>query len=163
MIFWYSASGSSEVFAEVLGQIASEPTNEIITSFDAKPKPFIRAAFASFLALAFGKIPNLFSIFEDNKKENEKFFIVCPVWAGRPAFPVFSLLEAEKFKKLVGDAPINMLLTAAAPSPKQAEKATKKLKALGLTPGIIESFAGKGAKDREIIEEHIKKIYFENV
>jgi len=149
MVFYYSASRKSEAYAKLLGEMLNYDVYELKCDLDASSK------FSFYLSAAFVKSKSEITNMPKNIDAAE-IYLVGPVWAGGLARPLKYFLQNASLE----GKKVNILLTAMVADGKYALAAEKFLSEINCISGEAHVFATpKSGLDREIAEEHIRKLY----
>jgi len=170
MIYYYSATKKTQVYAEVLAQILDSPIYVLETNWDngqsSKFKQFGFFVGCAFYALVGKTIPvkNMPKIYEPHeskeitketqKNQESEIYVCAPIWANAPAPPIEYFLKNAIFKNVK----VHLLLTASAPNEKMRTKGQKLLSTIDCIPGNVFVFAGSGAHDIELLKEQLKEM-----
>ena len=163
MIYYYSATKKTQVYAEVLAQVlgcpvyASEADLDVCKKGQAGQekqtcnfKLFTKGAFHALVgkAVPVKNMPNIQEI------QETEIYICAPVWANAVAPPVKYFLE----NAVLEGKKLHLLLTAAAPTEKMRTKAQELLSKVDCIPGEVFVFAGSGASDRNLVKEQLQEL-----
>ena len=158
MIFCYSATKKTKVYAEVLGAVLDSPVFMLKSDLDPADK-FTFKLIARCLWLTFTKksTPVLNMPAKDNFNKDE-IYICCTVWGGYPAAPIRFFLENAPIK----GKKVHMILTASVSHMKYIDNGKKTLADAGCIPGNVEVFAtdSKATVERDVIKSHICQLMF---
>jgi len=151
MILYYTRSGKTKVFAEVLGEMLNQSLYEL--EAELTKKSFIPFLFKAIQAEFSGKhcpVTNM------PKSVPEKIFICAPIWAGEMASPAKYFLDKMDLKNTV----VNILLTASEPLEKYKEDALAYLNKIPCRQGDAYIFATsrKVPLEKDIIKEHLQEM-----
>ena len=153
MIFCYSASQKSKVYADVLSDILSRPVYMLECDIDHKRISHVIKSLWLAVTSKPAAVLNMPSF--DNNNDTDEFYICCPVWGGNPAPPIIYFLENAPVK----GKKINMLLTAGTAHIKYKFKAEKMIQKYGAEAGCVEIFASDTEPDKDVIESHIRTLF----
>ena len=158
MIFCYSATKKTKVYAEVLGSVLDSPVYMLKSDLDPNGKfTFRLIARCLWLNVTKKSTPVLNMPTKDNFNKDE-IYICCPIWAGYPAAPIRFFLQNAPIK----EKKVHMILTAGVSHMKYIDNGKKMLADAGCIPGNVEVFAtdSKAAVERDVIEAHIRQLMF---
>ncbi|MDR0272384.1 MAG: hypothetical protein LBI27_03605, partial [Clostridiales bacterium] len=114
MIFYYSRSGKTKIFAEALGEFLGQQVYELESDLNKKGGfGFLIKALALTLAGKSSPVSNM--------PENvaEEIYICAPIWGGQVVGPPKFFLENADLKKTT----VNLVLTAQTPTEKYKKNA----------------------------------------
>ena len=146
MIFYYTRTKITAVFARAFQEILHLPLHEIESDINNKGK------FSLFWLAIRGKP---YPVNDIPKEFPNEIYIATPIWAGRLAAPVLYFLQNANLR----DTKVNLILTASMPTIKYCEKAEKYLETLDLIPGKVYIFAGTKDPNIEAIKEQINELW----
>ena len=161
MLFCYSATQKSKIYAEVLGAILALPVYMLESDIDVSHKTslFIKGVWKAVLKQT-SPVLNMprADVFSLNSCSDGKGVYICgPVWGGYPAAPVRYFLENAHLK----GKRVNMLLTSSVSHTSYSVRGRKMLNDVGCNPGFVEVFATGGVSlERDVIESHIREMFF---
>jgi len=144
MIFCYSATQKSKVFADALSNILGKPIYMLESAINPVGIDMFRLLWLVITRRPI-EITNMPASIPD-----DEIYICAPVWGGFPASPIRYFLSAVQGKK------VHMILTAGIGHVKYIKAARKMLEDAGCIAGNVEIFADGG--DPEVIEAHIKEL-----
>jgi len=151
MILYYTRSGKTKVFAEVLGEIRNQPLYELEAELTKK----------AFIPFMFKAIQSEFSgkkcpVINMPNSVPEEIFICTPIWAGGMASPAKYFLDKMDLKNTV----VNILLTASEPLEKYKEDALIYLNKISCRKGEAYIFATsrKVPLEKDVIKEHLQEM-----
>ncbi|MCL1987001.1 MAG: hypothetical protein FWG64_03395 [Firmicutes bacterium] len=151
MIFYYSVTEKSKVYADILGKILGRNLYRLESAMDdATGKAFfIKGVWK---ALINADVPVLNMPTADNFSDDE-IYLCSPIWAGKPAPPVKYFLRNAP---LAGKT-VNMLCVSGSGFDSHKNNTEKFLQTLDCKIGKVHIFASH-ATDAETAEEHIKEL-----
>jgi hypothetical protein len=156
MVYYYSATRRTAVFAEALGSVLSQPVYELRSALDPgkRARFFAKCVLLSLTGKAEPVLNMPASVAEDD------VYLCAPVWAGGIAAPArFFLCNAGLSGKTV-----HILLTCSAAPQVVAyrERVEKLLASLGCANGGVHVFITGGQKpfapDTGLIEEQLRQM-----
>jgi len=154
MVFFFSRTQKTKVFAEVLQKILNMPLYELRSSLNTKN--FFNMVKGCILA--FMKKPySVYNMPEDIT--DSEIYICSPIWAGQIAPPVRYFLQNADLSQ----RKVNLLLTCASftGSDTYCAAALEVIHTIPCIPGKAYVFATTNEMpDRAVIEEQIKKMMF---
>ena len=153
MIFCYSASQNSKVYAEVLSGIVDHPVQMLHANMP-EPNRLAFAVRAIWSTLTKKAVPIINMPVADNFAGFDEIYICGPIWGGQPAGPL------RYFARNIPAKKVHMILTAGLSHVKYATKGKQMLADAGHTPGFVEVFAvnSKEEIERDVIESHIREL-----
>ena len=155
MIFYYTASKKTKVFAEALRDILNLPLYELKSKLNEK-KAFGFMMHALYLAVT-GKTYPVSNMPE--KIEGGEIYLCAPVWGGNAAGPAWFFLNNAELKNVK----VNLLLTcgSAVSAEKYRKKGLESLRLADCVPGDVYVFI-TGNTDKlpepDIAAEHIREM-----
>jgi len=157
MIFCYSVTEKTKVYAEVLSEIVGQPVYMLEAEIGQKMG---LGFMARALWLTIRGVPSPILNFPAADAFEEEIYVCCPVWGGYVAAPIRTLIESEQIR----GKKVNLLLTASASDIKYSRYAEQTLKDAGCVPGAIGVFATQQGytPEREVAEEHIRSLLYES-
>lgn len=149
MVFYYSRSGKTKIFAEALGEVTGREVYGLESELDKKGD--FRFIFKA-LGMAFSGKSCPITNMPDTVPE--EIFLCTPVWGGRVAGPPKFFLENIK------NTTVNLLLTANVPVEKYKNTALELLNKMPCTAGKVYIFAtsDKVPPEPETIKEQLREI-----
>ena len=144
MIFCYSATQKSRLFADVLSDILGKPVYMLESAVNLGGSNTLRLLWPIITRQPVEVVNMPEDIPED------EIYICAPVWGGFPASPIRAFLKHVRGKK------VHMILTAGMGHIKYIKAARKMIEDAGCIAGNVEVFADGG--DRKIVEEHIREL-----
>ncbi|MCL2420486.1 MAG: hypothetical protein FWD03_01395 [Defluviitaleaceae bacterium] len=156
MVFYYSVTQKTKIYAEILGAILDHPLHSLQSSLDTAAG-FGFMAKALWYTLTKKAVP-VTNMPESYSPGDEEIYICCPVWGGYPAAPIRCFLQNAPLK----GKKVHMILTASMSHVKYTDKAKMMIAEAGCIPGNVEVFAtsDRAVLDRDIIEAHIRHLMF---
>ncbi|MCL1878102.1 MAG: hypothetical protein FWF80_04525 [Defluviitaleaceae bacterium] len=151
MVFYYTRSGKTKIFADVLGNVLGQNVCELQS--DLNKKGGLGFLFKA-LPLAFsGKS---FPVTNMPEGVPDEIYLCAPVWGGNIAAPVKYFLENADIKNTV----VNVLLTASMPVEKYKQNAMNILNKTSCRPGRVFIFAtaDKVMPEAEAISEQLREM-----
>ena len=151
MIYYYTASQKTKVFAEALASIKNQPLYELKTTLNNKSK-FKFMMHSLYLAVT-GKAYPVSNM--PGTVDAGEIFVCCPVWGGNIAAPAWFFLNNAQLTNIR----VHLLLTCG--SVTGAERYKKKsldsLRLVDCIPGQAYVFATTGTlPEPDIVFEHIR-------
>ena len=149
MVFCYTATNKTKIFADILGKILDRPIYMLESELDPSSKVSFAVSAIFKNSIPVTNIP--YTV------DDEEIYICGPVWRGRPAGTIRYFLENAPIK----GKKVNMLLTAAVSHMKYCDKGINMIESAGCIPGTVEVFASqaKSETEPEIIEAHIRELF----
>jgi len=151
MIFYYTRSKKTKIFAEALGEVLQKPVYELESDLNGKSTfGFLFTA----LGLSFGgkgyPVSNMPASVPD------EIFLCGPVWGGQMVGPTRYFLENAN----LADTTVNLLLTASVPVDKYRRKALDYLNRIPCKPGkaLIFATSDKVEAEPETIKEQLREM-----
>ncbi|MCL1844355.1 MAG: hypothetical protein FWF77_00420 [Defluviitaleaceae bacterium] len=151
MIFYYSRSNKTKVFAETLGEVLKQDVCEL--ECDLNKKGGLGFIFKA-LGLTLGG--KTFPVTNMPGELPDEIYLCTPVWGGKPAAPARFFLENAGLKNTV----VNVLLTASMPVEKYKNNAFELLIKTDCRPGAVHIFAtsDKVMPEAETIKEQLREM-----
>jgi len=151
MIFYYTKSQRTKVFAQILGELKGQSTYELMADINKK------SSFGFFISALWQSITNKTTAVTNMPKDiPNEIFVCAPIWAERLATPAKYFIENANLQGVR----VNLLLTANNPTEKYKQTAFEYLRTFSCIPGDIVLFAtsGKAMPDEEIVREHLSNL-----
>ena len=153
MVVYYSLSGSTRVYAEVLAELLND---EVFELREKKPRLGFLGKLRGMFEVLLGASVELEEL--PDIKANKPVFICSPVWAGN-----FTPAVVEFIKKTdLQHRKVNVLLTCGNILKREAykKKVTRVLRSQGYTVGFAQAYVCdmKRAPDRVTVRKHLKKL-----
>jgi len=151
MIFYYTYSQRTKIFAQSLGEVLGHPVYELVAELNKKSTfGFMFNA----LRLTFTNKTSPVSNMPDNVPG--EIFVCSPVWGGRLAAPAKYFLENANLQGIR----VSLLLTADVPTEKYKQAAFEYLRKFSCIPGDVFLFAtsDKTMPDEETVKEQLRDI-----
>jgi len=153
MIVYYSFSGSTKVYAEVLADLVNDPVFELR---EKSPRTGVLGMFFGAVEALMGTSAPL-EVLPDIPA-GKPVFICSPIWAGNLPPAVMTFIKNTDLRR----RKVNVVLTFTNVLNRDAyqKKATGILRAQGCNPGFVQGFVcdRKLGPDRAIIRKHLKKL-----
>jgi len=161
MIFCYSATKKTQVYAEVLGAILHNPVCMLKSGLDPAGTFTLGLIVRALWLTITRKSTPVFNMPAQDNFNQDEIYICCPVWGGYPAAPIRFFLEKAPLK----GKKVHMILTAGVSHIKYIDNGKRMLADAGCIPGNIEVFAtdSKVPIERDVIESHIRQLMFDEV
>ncbi|MCL2015521.1 MAG: hypothetical protein FWG68_04665 [Defluviitaleaceae bacterium] len=155
MIFYYSATEKSKLYAEILAKILDRKTYKLESALDGVTGKtfFIKGVWK---AVTNAEVPIL-NMPPADSFSDDNVYLCSPIWGGKPAPPIkYFLRNAPLANKTV-----NMICVSGSGFSSHKENTEKFLQTVNCTVGNVQIFAANYATtDTEIIEEHIRELMF---
>jgi len=151
MIFYYTKSQRTKVFAQILGELKGQSTYELVADINKK------SAFGFMISALWQSITNKTTAVTNMPQDiPSEIFVCAPIWAERLATPVKYFLENANLQGVR----VNLLLTASNPTEKYKQTAFEYLRTFSCIPGDIFLFAtsGKVMPDEQLVREHLSNL-----
>jgi hypothetical protein len=150
MVIFYSRSGHTRVFAQVLQGIRGGELHELTCDLNSSGS-FSFVVKALMLTLGDKAYPCA-----TPASVPGEIYVCSPVWGGNVAAPVKHFLRSADLSSTT----VNVILTASTPVEKYCEKVRKMLATLDCRIGNVHIFAtdDKAKSDPEIIREHLEEL-----
>ena len=157
MIFYYSATQKTQVYAEILGEILNRSLFKLDSALGSTIG-FTFMARALWLAIT-KKAVAVLNIPAVCCFNDDEIYLCCPVWGGHPAAPIRYFFQNAPIK----GKKVNMILTADVSHVKYIDNGKKMIADAGCIPGNVEVFAtgGEAALEKDVIEAHIRHLMFD--
>jgi len=152
VVYYYSATNKTKIYADLLADLLGCSAYELKAEMEATGE--VKILFKALWAMIRKKDIKVTNMPDSFDKE---IYLCGPVWAGSPALPVLYLLKTADLKGTT----VHMLLTAGAVGEKIIQKATNCIISAGCVPGKVHVFVGSDDTEREVAEEHIRKLYLD--
>lgn len=151
MIFYYSRSGNTKIFAELLGEVTGREVCPLESDLEKKG-----GAGFMFKALRLAVSRKGFPVSTMPDAVPDEIFLCSPVWAGEIAAPAKFFLENADLKNTT----VNILLTASMPTEKYKTGALELLAKIPCKPGNAYIFAAskKVPPEPETIKEQLREL-----
>ena len=158
MIFCYTATRKTKVYAEVLGAILNSPVYMLKSDLDPVGDFTLGLIARSLWLTITRKSTPVINMPSGDSFNEDEIHICCPVWGGYPAAPIRFFLENAPIK----GKKVHMIITAGVSHIKYIDNAKKMLTDAGCTAGNVEVFAtdSKAPIERDVIESHIRQLMF---
>jgi hypothetical protein len=152
VVYYYSATNKTKIYANLLANLLDCPAYELKAEMEESSEAkLLFKVLWTMIRKKDIKVTNMPDSFD------KEIYLCGPVWAGSPALPILYLLKTADLKGVT----VNMLLTAGAVSEKIAQKAIGRISSAGCVPGKVHVFVGSDDTEREVAEEHIRKLYLD--
>ncbi|MCL2839446.1 MAG: hypothetical protein FWE05_01635 [Defluviitaleaceae bacterium] len=151
MIFYYSRSKKTKIFAEALGEVVNMPVYELKSDLNEKSSfAFLIKA----LGMAFGG--NGYPVSNMPSSIPQEIYLCGPVYGGQMVGPPRYFLD----KANLSDTKVNLLLTASVPVEKYRRKALDYLNKIPCKHGEAYIFAAsdKVPPELDVIKEQMREI-----
>ncbi|MCL2357223.1 MAG: hypothetical protein FWC70_08730 [Defluviitaleaceae bacterium] len=149
MVFFYSRSGKTKVFANTLGEVSGSEVYELNCDLNNKGNfAFIVKALSVTLAgkpFPVSNVPNEFP---------DEIFLCAPVWGGKIAAPAKYFLQNANLKNTT----THLLLTASMPGKNCRRYATEILSKSDCKPGNVYIFATSDKVDANAVREQLHEM-----
>jgi len=161
MIFCYSATKKTQVYANVLGQILNSPVHMLKSGIDPAGEFTLGLIIRALWLTITRKGTPIFNMPSHDSFNTDEIYICSPVWGGYPASPIRFFLENAPIK----GKKVHMILTASVSHIKYINNGKKMLADAGCIPGNVEVFAtdSKVPIEQDVIESHIRQLMFDEV
>ncbi|MCL1997626.1 MAG: hypothetical protein FWG65_02555 [Turicibacter sp.] len=153
MIFCYTTTQKTVIYAETLREILGREVYMLKTAIDSSSKVTLAITALFRQAVPITNMPSADSFAEDD------VYICTPTWVGRPASPIQYFLDNAPLKGKT----VHLLVTAGSGSDNTRERAEEMLKSAECIPGKVHVFAsGFGTQDQDTIKAHVKALMFDD-
>ena len=151
MVFFYSKSRKTQVFAQAAGKFFNMPVHELQSDLDQYSgfKFVVKA-----LGLVLRKKP--YPVLNMPVEIPKEICICSPIWGGNVAAPVRYFLQNADLRGVK----VNVIVTASTPVDKYRANALKLLESIDCVPGEALVFAtAQGAMpELDVIKEHLSEL-----
>ena len=159
MVFYYSATGHTRTFADILAKATGLPVYALEADLDPAQKFgfFVKGAVSGIAKKPIPLAHEAEAFAALASAEGHEIYLCGPVWAGQPAGPLRYFLQKATLTGKV----VHLLLTCASlyGFEKYRANGEKLLDATDCVPGRVEIFIAVDPLDTAIIEEHIRILF----
>ena len=151
MIYFYTFTKRTAVFAEVLGRLVDMPLYKLESELDGKSAfGFIFAALVLTFRRKTSPILNM-----PTDPISKDIYVCSPIWGGRVSAPARYFLENANLT----NTRVHLLLTASIPHVKYRDRAEEYLRTLSCQVGKVMIFAtsDKTMPEEDVLLEHIRE------
>ncbi|MCL2049233.1 MAG: hypothetical protein FWG87_10965 [Defluviitaleaceae bacterium] len=151
MVFYYSRSGKTKLFAQAVGEVVGYNVQELESALNDK-SPF--AFIIKSLGLTFSQ--KSFPVSNMPSALPQEIYVCSPIWGGQVAAPVKYFLENAKLQ----DTTVHFILTASVPVEKYRQNALNLLQKISCITGNAYIFAtsSKITPEIDVIKEQFQEL-----
>ena len=151
MVYFYSKSRKTEVFAKAVGEYFNVPIRELETDLNQ----FSGIGFV-FRALGLTIRNKPYPILNMPVVIAKEIYVCTPVWGGRVAAPALYFLQNADLRGVT----VNVIVTASTPVDKYRANALKLLESINCVPGraFVFATASGSLPEIDVIKEHLSEL-----